>query len=228
MSFYTTIARLREASYAAPAAGENPETCRVGRHDLRTTLHLIDRLDADLQRVALASSPVAGEAQRVFLVPTGEVYCGRETHTRHEVQPRGNADNECLYAAPQASEAVRTEALHLLREARALLPTFTIAEPIGNWSEKVNRFAAGRVIDVSPQADKGGGDCAKDAGGNLVQEFIDATDALLASQERKTWTSGYKNELSAGERIRIAERWRQLRAALSSPSQPGRDGGGHA
>ncbi|MDT4824326.1 hypothetical protein FQZ97_575730 [compost metagenome] len=50
MSFHTTIARLREASFAAPAAGENPNTCRVGRQDLRTALHLIDRLDADLRR----------------------------------------------------------------------------------------------------------------------------------------------------------------------------------
>ncbi|ADP15360.1 hypothetical protein [Achromobacter xylosoxidans] len=49
MSFHTTIARLREASYAAPAAGEDPNTCRVGRQDLRTTLHLMDRLDADVR-----------------------------------------------------------------------------------------------------------------------------------------------------------------------------------
>lgn len=50
MSFHTTIARLREASFAAPAAGENPNTCRVGRQDLRTALHVIDRLDADLRQ----------------------------------------------------------------------------------------------------------------------------------------------------------------------------------
>ncbi|WP_205736960.1 hypothetical protein [Achromobacter spanius] len=66
--------------------------------------------------------------------------------------------------APQASEAVRTEALYLLREARALLPMFATAEAIGDWSEKVNRFAAGDVIDIPPHADKDGGDCAKGAG----------------------------------------------------------------
>ena len=60
-----------------------------------------------------------------------------------------------------ASEAVRTEALYLLRDARALLPMFATAEAIGDWSEKVNRFAAGDVIDIPPQADKDGGDCAK-------------------------------------------------------------------
>lgn len=58
-------------------------------------------------RAALARAPVAGEAHRIFLVPTGEVYCGQETYTRHEGQPPVNTDNECLYAAPQASEAVR-------------------------------------------------------------------------------------------------------------------------
>ncbi|KAG0923079.1 hypothetical protein G6F31_019659 [Rhizopus arrhizus] len=73
-----------------------------------------------------------------------------------------------------------------------------------------------------------GGDCAKGEGDNLVQQFIDATDALLASQERKTWTSGYKKELTAGERIRIAERWRQIRAALDAHRSPDADGGGRA
>lgn len=57
-------------------------------------------------------------------------------------------------AAPQASEAVRNEALYLLREARALLPAFTTAEDIGAWSEKVRKFGAGEVIDIPPQADK--------------------------------------------------------------------------
>lgn len=61
-------------------------------------------------RAALASAPVAGEAHRIFLVPTGEVYCGQETYTRHEGQPPVNTDNECLYAAPQASEADEEDA----------------------------------------------------------------------------------------------------------------------
>lgn len=75
MSFHTTIARLREASYAAPLARENPNTCRVGRQDLRTALHIIERLDADLRQAGTlvhgavdaaaqpASAAVAGEAQ---------------------------------------------------------------------------------------------------------------------------------------------------------------------
>ena len=63
------------------------------------------------------------------------------------------------------------------------------------------------------------------AANDLVQEFICATDALLASQERKTWTSGYKYELTAGERIRIAERWRQLRTTLAASTQCTEDGG---
>lgn len=75
MSFHTTIARLREASYAAPLASENPNTCRVGRQDLRTALHIIERLDADLRQAGTlvhgavdaaaqpASAAIAGEAQ---------------------------------------------------------------------------------------------------------------------------------------------------------------------
>lgn len=61
MSFHTTIARLREASRAASLAGEDPNTCRVGRQDLRTALHLVDRLDADLRQAGMLSqcAPVA-------------------------------------------------------------------------------------------------------------------------------------------------------------------------
>lgn len=53
MSFQTSIARLREGAYAPPAAGENPNTCRVNRQDLRTALHVIDRLDADLRNTGV-------------------------------------------------------------------------------------------------------------------------------------------------------------------------------
>lgn len=54
----------------------------------------------------------------------------------------------------------------------------------------------------------------KPDGGDVVQEFIDATDALLESQERKTWTSGYVKEMTVGERMAVAARWRKARAAL--------------
>ncbi|WP_286938946.1 hypothetical protein [Achromobacter sp. UBA4530] len=57
-----------------------------------------------------------------------------------------------LTSAPVADEGMRTEALYLLREARALLPLFTTAEAIGDWSEKVERFAADHVIDVPASA----------------------------------------------------------------------------
>ncbi|SSW67229.1 hypothetical protein AVE30378_02515 [Achromobacter veterisilvae] len=53
MSFHTTIARLREASFAAPAAGDNPNICQVRREDLRSALHLIDRLDADVRQAGV-------------------------------------------------------------------------------------------------------------------------------------------------------------------------------
>lgn len=52
MSFYTTIARLREASHSH-VPGEAPGSCRVSREDLRVALHVIDRLDADARRAGL-------------------------------------------------------------------------------------------------------------------------------------------------------------------------------
>lgn len=62
MSFQTTIARLREASYAPAAAGENPSTCRVDRQDLRTALHVIDRLDADLRHAGVLTHGTVANA----------------------------------------------------------------------------------------------------------------------------------------------------------------------
>lgn len=92
------------------------------------------------------------------------VYTGRECQrfVSHVLTGYGLADGWCCLSfklphaggasAPVAEEGVRTEALYLLREARALLPLFTTAESIGDWSEKVERFAAGHVIDVPASA----------------------------------------------------------------------------
>ncbi len=62
MTFQTTVARLREASYAPPAADENPSICRVDRQDLRTALHVIDRLDADLRHAGVITHGAVAEA----------------------------------------------------------------------------------------------------------------------------------------------------------------------
>lgn len=62
MTFQTTIARLREASYAPATAGENPSTCRVDRQDLRTALHVIDRLDADLRHAGVITHGTVADA----------------------------------------------------------------------------------------------------------------------------------------------------------------------
>lgn len=55
MSFYTTIARLREATQSR-VPGEAPESCRVSREDLRIALHVIDRLDADARQAGLLNA----------------------------------------------------------------------------------------------------------------------------------------------------------------------------
>lgn len=83
MSFHTTIARLREASYSAPAAGEDPNTCRVRRQDLRESLHLIDRLDADLRGSSLISQ---GPPAAVTLPPEVRTAAARLTKLAQETR----------------------------------------------------------------------------------------------------------------------------------------------
>lgn len=70
----------------------------------------------------------------------------------YEARWEGWKARAAMARAPVADEGVRTEALYLLREARALLPLFTTAEAIGDWSEKVERFAAGHAIDIPASA----------------------------------------------------------------------------
>ncbi|MGV2894208.1 hypothetical protein ACNPPY_00300 [Achromobacter sp. AGC78] len=138
----------------------------------------INALEKQL-RAALADASAAGEAT-VYLDAghMREVLAGNNMPVSASAEPgRGMVP---MHAAPQASEAVRNEALYLLREARALLPMFATAEAIGDWSEKVNRFAAGDVIDIPPQADKDGGDCAKGAGDAMaIHPEIQAVLAML-------------------------------------------------
>ena len=61
MSFYTTIARLREATHSH-VSGEAPDSCRVSREDLRIALYVIDRLDADARQTGLLSHAAMNRA----------------------------------------------------------------------------------------------------------------------------------------------------------------------
>jgi hypothetical protein len=142
------------------------ELCEYAEGSMSVHIDTVHRV-----RAALASAPVAGEALGFVAAAALETNFNdpdaRIDMFKTDLGLLGYyhaATPVAVYAAPQASEAVRNEALYLLREARALLPTFTTAEAIGNWSEKVNRFAAGDVIDIPPQAEKDGGDYAKGAG----------------------------------------------------------------
>lgn len=108
-----------------------------------------------------ASAPVAGEVQWIFLVPTGEVYSGQETHTRHEGQPPINTDNECLYSALQASEAVR--------DVNALMAA--------EYQQWIDWFRKGRDYDSflkecvfsKAQADKDGAPCSCPSGNGSLR-----------------------------------------------------------
>lgn len=119
MSFHTTIARLREASFAAPVAGENPNTCRVGRQDLRTALHVIDRLDADLRQAgtlahgALDPAPraVNGPVANSIQWPTMPACKGQSPVLFEDGYAEGWAKcmDECRRAVSQASAPVADE-----------------------------------------------------------------------------------------------------------------------
>ena len=136
-----------------------------------------------------ASAPVAGEAQPsdADITRTVSALLNQARHTRHADGEMGVRVQDVMIAravlaryghtplpmpdaAPQASaEDVRNAALHLLREARALLPAFTTAEAIGAWSEKVRKFGAGETIDVPPQADKPTRPCSCPSGGGSLR-----------------------------------------------------------
>lgn len=70
MSFYTTIARLREATQSR-VPGEAPESCRVSREDLRIALYVIDRLDADARQTGLLSHAAMDQPLSASGVGTG-------------------------------------------------------------------------------------------------------------------------------------------------------------
>ncbi len=164
---YTVTRRMRDhdaALASAPVAGEaqHPDDIAVdnfaaamkaklakkraeGRHGWQSTSHIT--LSGLLYEHMYKGEPLDVGNLAMMLHQNGM-----------PIELTGDARRKKKSAAPQASEAVRNEALYLLREARALLPMFATAEAIGNWSEKVNRFAAGDVIDIPPQTDKDGGD----------------------------------------------------------------------
>jgi len=69
MSFYTTIARLREATHSH-VPGEAPDSCRVSREDLRIALYVIDRLEADVRQTGLLSHAACSDSRPTLATPT--------------------------------------------------------------------------------------------------------------------------------------------------------------
>lgn len=121
MSFHTTIARLREASFAAPVAGENPNTCRVGRQDLRTALHVIDRLDADLRQAGTLAHGAVDAAPRPVNVPVAKPLAVREDFA-HEVW----AAAQSPHGEPMEKSVARVASL--LAEASAAVAGQALSE----------------------------------------------------------------------------------------------------
>lgn len=95
MSFYTTIARLREATQSH-VPGEAPESCRVSREDLRAALHVIDRLDADARRASLLANEAPDQSIPAF---------GAARSIRHGITPpaRRQSRNHVKIVVPYVS-----------------------------------------------------------------------------------------------------------------------------
>lgn len=153
MSFHTTIARLREASFAAPVTGENPNTCRVGRQDLRTALHVIDRLDADLRQAGtLAHGAVDAPVANSIQWPTMPACKGQSPVLFEDGYAEGWAKcmDECRRAVSQASAPVAGEAVSIPDEAyaalqyveRSLAAIANRQEVVGDVVERIDTIAA--------------------------------------------------------------------------------------
>lgn len=170
-----TVAELTRIieRHSAPVAGE----AREHYDEVKATLQGAHRIMESLSAIERRVGPVGSHARG---------YTHKITNALLHL--------DALYAAPRASEtAVRNEALHLLREARALLPAFTTAEAIGAWSEKVRRFEAGEVIDVPPQAGKDGGQQramdSEELRRRVLSAIHDAAD--MKPEDEETWEEWY-------------------------------------
>lgn len=49
---------------------------------------------------------------------------------------------------------------------------------------------------------------------SIIREFLSAVDGLHYAEARKTWVSGFKNDMTCGERVAASERYRKARAAI--------------
>ena len=193
-----TMGELRDTgvlSASAPVAGES--VCK-GSMALGSGCGACERCKAELQT---GSAPVAGEVMAVLRREIGEsswfdhrpVRPGSEEHAA--IQTSAEWDYCPVYAAPQASEAVRNQALEEAAE---------IAE---------NSYADAhiRIRALKTQADKDGGDCAKGAGEALAPVF----QFLLGEGPLRGVEFGDRHPDERG-----AYWWRKdLRAALAAQKQ---------
>jgi hypothetical protein len=118
--------------------------------------------------------------------------------------------------APVADEGVRTEALYLLREARALLPLFTTAEAIGDWSEKVERFAARHVIDVPASAPVAGEAQAE----KFIQAAIDQAPEPLRRLGEYLSRVLDEDQWTTAERMLLGACYAAPQACEAVPTEP--------
>lgn len=206
------------------ARADGPDTRKADDPELLYRSPVMDdvvriRVALDECSAALASAPVAGdptEDEQAVDSPIKAAYVEHFGHAAGWLSYKGSWFVEGFKAAqkcaPVAGEA--DQPAEYQRRCRPIWENARVgwtewerctaeqaaecekAPLVHDWQYEVRRLYA------APQASK------------AVQEFIAATDAFLASTERKTWTPGFAREMSAGERILAATRFRDARAAL--------------
>ncbi|TRM53312.1 hypothetical protein YH64_009440 [Achromobacter sp. LC458] len=167
----------------------------------------------------LASAPVAGEARSLAILRFERGTPGRENDMPRVVACDWMPDGEYpVYAAPQASEAVRNRALE---EAAALCEAKAIDTPRVNETASIVRGAllmqAERIRALKTQADKDGGDCAKDA----VIDLEAAAKALSECMDYPWTQMPEKGRAHMREHAQTV-----INAALAAQKHPRTDGGG--
>jgi hypothetical protein len=144
------------------------ELCAYAEGSMSVHIDTVHRV-----RAALASAPVAGEAIYQIKLP-GDTESGWHDATDGAYWTATEKARRIVYAAPQASEAVRNAAL----EEAARVAESTAAgdsKPDSPYSVGTAKQAAARIRALKTQADKDGGDCAKGAAKRfrgLVEEAI--------------------------------------------------------
>lgn len=143
----------------------------------------------------------ANDAWRVLYVQEGEIACLSRLNL--QIGEKGQA---VVVAA--ASEPAPPQASTIAWDAaQAMADELEVADLLAGFGQDPTGDHAVMVVRAVMERTKG-------QIAEAVLKFVQATDALHEAIERKTWTSGFKKEMTAGERIRCWSAYREAREEL--------------